>query len=155
MRWEEREEGKRWKQETIGKTLNYYHYGVGEAHGTCINDDRMKQGISNGHPIHGQQHHTNGYSIERDCRTPPNGYNHSSSGPVGRGLSEREADLAEQLRGRTLSEMDRSLLSGTEFDVFLSYAPEDFEFADEMRLRLNHRSALHYVINRFLSLQLI
>ena len=45
----------------------------------------------------------------------------------------------EQIRGRTLSELDRSLLKGHEFDVFLSFAPADMEFAIEMRLRLVHR----------------
>lgn len=48
-------------------------------------------------------------------------------------------DFMEQIRGRTLSELDRSLLKGHEFDVFLSFAPADMEFAVEMRLRLVHR----------------
>ena len=43
------------------------------------------------------------------------------------------------MRERTLSDLDRSLLRGHEFDVFLSFAPADVEFADEMRLRLMNR----------------
>ncbi len=42
-------------------------------------------------------------------------------------------------KGQSLSEMDRSLLEGTEFDIFLSFASADSSFADEMRLRLEER----------------
>lgn len=44
------------------------------------------------------------------------------------------------IRDRSLSELDRSLLiDGSDFDIFLSFAPADAEFADEMRLRLINR----------------
>ncbi len=38
-----------------------------------------------------------------------------------------------------LSDMDRSLLEGNEFDIFLSFAATDSVFAEEMRLRLEHK----------------
>lgn len=57
------------------------------------------------------------------------------------GGGDDDDDFMEQIRGRTLSELDRSLLKGHEFDVFLSFAPADLEFAIEMRLRLVHRWA--------------
>lgn len=52
------------------------------------------------------------------------------------------------MRKRTLSELDRSLLQGHEFDIFLSFAPADVEFAEEMRLRLMTRfdHVIHVII---------
>ena len=44
------------------------------------------------------------------------------------------------IRDRSLSDLDRSLfIDGCDFDIFLSFAPADVEFADEMRLRLINR----------------
>ena len=51
-----------------------------------------------------------------------------------------ESNNEKELRGRTLSALDCSLLlQGHEFDVFLSFASPDKDFAEEMRLRLVHR----------------
>ena len=53
---------------------------------------------------------------------------------------EREDYLEESvLKDRTLSDLDRKLFEGSEFDVFLSFAAADSVFAEEMRLRLEHR----------------
>lgn len=51
------------------------------------------------------------------------------------------------IRDRSLSELDRSLLiDGSDFDIFLSFAPADAEFADEMRLRLINRAGISVYI---------
>jgi hypothetical protein len=42
--------------------------------------------------------------------------------------------------------IDRRLLENHEFDVFLSFAPADIEFAGEMKLRLYHRAGLRVYI---------
>ena len=60
----------------------------------------------------------------------------SSRQEMGVGGDYESNDLMSE---RTLSEMDRSLFEGHEFDVFLSFASTDHEFAEEMRLRLEHR----------------
>ena len=61
-----------------------------------------------------------------------------------------ESNNEKELRGRTLSALDCSLLlQGHEFDVFLSFASPDKDFAEEMRLRLVHR----YVHVRRLSMK--
>lgn len=60
----------------------------------------------------------------------------------GKGFDDKKPfvnDTNSIMRERSLSDLDRSLLSGSEFDIFLSFAAADAEFADEMKLRLIER----------------
>lgn len=52
------------------------------------------------------------------------------------------------LKGRSLSDMDRSLFEGTEFDVFLSFALGDSDFAEEVRLRFEHRYEVNFASSK-------
>ena len=54
-------------------------------------------------------------------------------------LSDITVDPKEKGNNVGLSDMDRSLLEGNEFDIFLSFAATDSVFAEEMRLRLEHK----------------
>jgi hypothetical protein len=45
--------------------------------------------------------------------------------------------------------IDRRLLENHEFDVFLSFAPADIEFAGEMKLRLYHRLDSYFMWDVF------
>ena len=58
------------------------------------------------------------------------------------------SDTTEEFpqRGRAYSLLDQDLLRGHRFDVFLSFAEEDAEFAEEMKERLMNRYSNHWVM---------
>ena len=51
-------------------------------------------------------------------------------------------DEDSDMRPRSLSQNDKHLLSGGRFDVFLSFAEKDAEFAKEIQLRLSPRAGV-------------
>ena len=55
-------------------------------------------------------------------------------------------DEDNHMRPRSLSQNDKHLLSGGRFDVFLSFAEKDAEFAKEIQLRLSPRAGVRVYV---------